>query len=79
VHSAQFSPDGKRIVTASDDKTARLRDTENSKLLATLQWIPSANLGAIHDRLAVVARDSTAGDTPRDTPYLRVLRHFVHE
>jgi hypothetical protein len=53
--------------------------TENSKLLATLQWIPSANLGAIHDRLAVVARDSTAGDTPRDTPYLRVLRHFVHE
>jgi hypothetical protein len=24
VHSAQFSPDGKRIVTASDDDTARL-------------------------------------------------------
>src|SRR6185503_9056875 len=26
VHSAQFSPDGKRIVTASSDKTARVWD-----------------------------------------------------
>ena len=29
--SAAFSPDGKRIVTASRDKTARLWDTETGK------------------------------------------------
>ena len=31
VNSAAFSPDGKRIVTASADKTARLWDTETGK------------------------------------------------
>jgi WD40 repeat protein len=37
VYSAQFSPDGKRTVTASQDHTARLWETESGKLLATLQ------------------------------------------
>ena len=36
VWSAQFSPDGTRIVTASDDKTARVWDAATGKLLATL-------------------------------------------
>ena len=36
VTSAQFSPDGTRIVTASDDKTARVWDAATGKSLATL-------------------------------------------
>ena len=31
VNSAAFSPDGKRIVTASDDKTARIWDAASGK------------------------------------------------
>jgi WD40 repeat protein len=33
-----FSPDGKRIVTASDDKTARVWDTKSGRMVATLKW-----------------------------------------
>jgi hypothetical protein len=96
VTSAQFSPDGKRIVTASTDNTARLWTVLPPSAGAPpewfrgflqylaqrqlnqdgeLEWIPSAELMAIHDRLAMVVRDSAAAETP----YLRVLRRFVHE
>ena len=34
VRSAAFSPDGKRIVTASEDNTARLWDAESGKEIA---------------------------------------------
>jgi WD40 repeat protein len=33
VNSAQFSPDGKQIVTASSDNTARVWDAQTSKPL----------------------------------------------
>ncbi len=33
INSAQFSPDGQRVVTASDDNTARLWDAANGKPL----------------------------------------------
>jgi WD40 repeat protein len=37
VMSAAFSPDGTRIVTASDDKTARIRDAGTAKEIAVLR------------------------------------------
>lgn len=32
-----FSPDGKQVLTSSDDKTARLWETNSGKLLSTLE------------------------------------------
>jgi WD40 repeat protein len=54
VHSAAFSPDGSRIVTASADKTARIWDTASGKEIAVLRGHdslpPSAPTGRASSR-----------------------------
>ena len=37
MRGAAFSGDGKRVVTASDDKTARIWDAESGKEIAVLK------------------------------------------
>jgi Flp pilus assembly protein TadD len=46
LNTARFSPDGKWIVTASDDKTACVWETESHKLVATLSKHEDAVLNA---------------------------------
>lgn len=53
VYVASFSPDGKHIVTASADKTARVWDASTGHLVATL----SGHTGAVND--AAFSPDST--------------------
>ena len=45
VHTAAFSPDGKKIVTASYDSTARIWDVESGKELHTLKHVPGHSAG----------------------------------
>jgi WD40 repeat protein len=64
VNSAAFSPDGKRIVTASDDNTARLWDAGNGHLLATLTGHAGAVNSAVFSpdggRIVTASADGTA-------------------
>ena len=76
VWSAQFSPDGTRIVTASADKTARVWDAATGKSLATLagheDGVWSAQFSPDGTRIVTASGDKTArvwdaatGKTPR--------------
>jgi dipeptidyl aminopeptidase/acylaminoacyl peptidase len=64
VRSAQFSPDGSHIVTASRDKTARVWDAATGKILATLAGheneVLSAQFSPDGSRIVTTSHDKTA-------------------
>ena len=64
VTFAQFSPDSLRIVTASDDSSARLWDAESHAQIDMLEghgdWVLSAQFSADGERIVTASADDTA-------------------
>ena len=64
VWHAAFSPDGRWIVTASDDKTARVWNAANGQVLATLQGhtdvVWHAAFSPDGQRIVTASSDNTA-------------------
>jgi hypothetical protein len=64
VYSAAFSPDGSRIVTASEDKTARIWDVATGKEITVLRGhdrkVNSASFSTDGSRIITASDDTTA-------------------
>jgi WD40 repeat protein len=81
VHSAEFSPDGGRIVTASDDTTARIWDTESGAEIARLQghegYVNTAAFSPDGQRIVTASDDTTARiwDTESGAEIARLQGH----
>ena len=63
LRSAVFSPDGKFIVTLSEDTTAKIWETATGKYLKTLEghtdWVMSADFSPDGKRIVTASRDGT--------------------
>ena len=72
IWAAKHSPDGKRIVTASKDKSARVWDAVNGKLLAILKGhsneVLSASFSPDSKCIVTASEDSTARIWVRNHP-----------
>src|SRR6266516_735107 len=84
VWDAVFSPDGKRVVTASDDKTARIWDARSGKSLAVLRGHTDAVVSAAFSpdgkRVVTASEDYTARVwDARSGTSLAVLRGHTHK
>jgi WD40 repeat protein len=85
VLGAAFSPDGRRIVTASQDKTARIWDADTAREIAVLRGHEGTVYSAAFDpggsRIVTASQDRTAriwdADTAREIAVLRGHEGFV--
>src|SRR5947208_1561428 len=81
VYSAQFSPDGQRIVTASWDKTARLWDAASGKLIGEPmnheRMVYSAQFSPDGQRVVTASADKTARlwDAGSGKPVGKPMKH----
>jgi WD40 repeat protein len=64
VNGVAYSPDGSRVATASSDKTARIWDTSNGRLVSTLSGHSDRINGVVYSpdgtRIATASEDGTA-------------------
>ena len=70
VYSAAFSPDGQRIVSASEDKTARVSDARTAKEIARVTHagrVFSATFSRDGRRVATASEDKTARVSDADS------------